>query len=460
VWLFAFALAGAHARAEEDPLLAGFPPAAEKLESFEQALNLLQAHNSDLRIQTERVRQAEADSRAELARVLPSLAGQLTAEQNVLHPGQNSLGRAAGTGATGTGAGSSIGVLDPDEEESRPTHVLGVGTLSATLPLIDVPAWYGISSARASERAADWTLEDLHRTLVRDLSRRLITALAAERLAEIERAALLNAQERMYLTRRSFELGASNRLDVVRLEQDYAVSRGDVIRANEAVRNARENLGLLLGRPSGLGVAPGFKLAGLPEQARSVCRPLEGLEARADLRAQRSLIEAAQRRVGEQTAQYLPTLGLQSQVFAFTAEPGPIEVPTWSIAAVLQFNFWDGGGRGAARNRAQSQQREAEEQALLVERTARIEVAQARRGIDVARERMVEAENARDLAREADRLTRRAFEVGRGNSLDLVQSATTFRQAELNLALREYDLAFAVVDGFTSISSCRLDAAR
>ncbi|MFP2923854.1 TolC family protein, partial [Pyxidicoccus sp. 3LG] len=65
-----------------------------------------------------------------------------------------------------------------------------------------------------------------------------------------------------------------------------------------------------------------------------------------------------------------------------------------------------------------------------------------------------DATGSRDLAERTDRLTRRAFEVGRGSSLELVQSAAALRQAELTLVLREFELVQARLGAYLTEARC------
>jgi outer membrane protein TolC len=64
------------------------------------------------------------------------------------------------------------------------------------------------------------------------------------------------------------------------------------------------------------------------------------------------------------------------------------------------------------------------------------------------------AAESRQLAERTDQLTRRAFEVGRGGSLELVQSGAALRRAELTLALREFELVQARLDAFLTEARC------
>ncbi|MCP3064142.1 hypothetical protein LXT21_35755 [Myxococcus sp. K38C18041901] len=64
------------------------------------------------------------------------------------------------------------------------------------------------------------------------------------------------------------------------------------------------------------------------------------------------------------------------------------------------------------------------------------------------------AAESRALAERTDQLTRRAFEVGRGSSLELVQSGAALREAELNLVLREFQRVQAHLDAFLTEARC------
>jgi hypothetical protein len=72
----------------------------------------------------------------------------------------------------------------------------------------------------------------------------------------------------------------------------------------------------------------------------------------------------------------------------------------------------------------------------------------------VAEELLKSATQARALAAQLDTLTRRAFEVGRGSSLELVQSAALLRQADVALATREYELVSARLDAVLTEARC------
>jgi len=281
-----------------------------------------------------------------------------------------------------------------------------------------------------------------------------VSTVAAERAAEINRVGLRQALERFALAQRTYELGAGNQLDVVRVEQDVAVARGALVAGDEQLRRSREALGLAVGFDTAIGVTRDFNLQGLVEETRRACTPLRDVNERADLVASRAQVESARDSREQATAGYLPTLGLSSTAMGYTTDPGFGRVAIWSVSAVLSVPLWEGGLRGGLVREREGIQRQAEQSLESTRRNVSIEVTQARRAVEVAEALVATAVASRDLADRTDRLTRRSFEVGRGTSLELVQSGAALRQAELNLVLREFELVQARLDAFLTEARC------
>jgi hypothetical protein len=64
------------------------------------------------------------------------------------------------------------------------------------------------------------------------------------------------------------------------------------------------------------------------------------------------------------------------------------------------------------------------------------------------------AASARALAAETDRLTRVGYVEGQGTSLELVIAAAGLREADITLALREFDLVKARVLAVLALANC------
>ncbi|WP_228556802.1 TolC family protein [Myxococcus sp. AB025B] len=421
----------------EDAMLSPVAPAPRLVRSWDEALALVRERSTDLRGAEAGVERASGRWRQALSALLPHACTQVAVAQDLLNPSlaPGVLPGAAGDGRTAT----------------QPAVTL---TTTLTQSVIDLGAWRGLSSAREAEAGAVASLQDLRRRLVLGLAQTLVATVAAERTAEMNRVGLLRALERAALTQRAFELGAGNQLDVVRVQQDVAVARGALVAGDEQLRRTREALGLALGFGESIGVDPSFDLHGLVDDTRRDCVVLENLDARADLVAARTQVAAARDSRRQAAAGYLPTLGVSSTLLGLTTEPGFDRFATWSVSAVLSLPLWEGGLReGLVRERA-GLEKQAEAQLEDTRRDVAVEMARARRSVEVAESLVKTAVASRDLAERTDQLTRRAFEVGRGSSLELVQSGAALREAELNLVLREFQRVQAHLDAFLMEARC------
>jgi outer membrane protein TolC len=81
-------------------------------------------------------------------------------------------------------------------------------------------------------------------------------------------------------------------------------------------------------------------------------------------------------------------------------------------------------------------------------------VAQATRAVQVADANFQVAQKARDIAKESARLSRIAFINGSGTSFDLVDTESTLRSAELDVAIKEFELVRAKIAAFLALAAC------
>ncbi|WP_426753573.1 TolC family protein [Myxococcus sp. Y35] len=426
----------------EDAMLTPVPPAQRQVTTWQEALALLRERSTDLRSAEAGVERAAGRSRQALAALLPNARMSASMGVDLLNP-DLPVG-AGGTPLVGIGGGDG----------ASPTTPLLTANANLTQSIVDVSAWRGRASAVAAEEGAVATLAETRRLLTRSLAQVLVSTVAAERAAEINRVGLRQALERFALAQRTFELGAGNQLDVVRVEQDVAVARSALVAGDEQLRRAREALGLAVGFDSAIGVSRDFNLQGLVEETKQACTPLKDVNERPDLVASRAQVESARDSRQQATAGYLPTLGLSSTAVGLTTNPGVGRVAIWSVSAVLSVPLWEGGLRGGLIREREGLERQAEQTLENTRRNVSIQVAQARRAVEVAENLVATAVASRDLAERTDRLTRRSFEVGRGSSLELVQSGAALRQAELNLVLREFELVQARLDAFLTEARC------
>jgi outer membrane protein TolC len=426
----------------EDPLLTPAEPAKQVVTKWDEAMDLLRKGSTDDRIAVAGVERAQGRWQQSLAALLPNARGTATLAIDVLHPSKPPLA-AAGAGALGASSSEKV-----------PTAPLGTTSLTVTQQLVDFGAWRGLRSAEAGQRGANASLQDVRRRLTQGLARSLVAVVAAERIAELNRLGLRQALERAALTTRTVELGAATQLDVVRVQQDVEVARGTLVAGDEQLRRTRDALGLALGLDHDAGVSPSFDLSGLVQEIQTQCTAIPSIQERSDLVAAREQVTSAELSREQASAGYLPTLGLSTGLTGVTTTPGPGRIPLWSLSAVLTVPIWEGGLRKGLIQERQGIETQAAETLERTRRDVSIEVARARRNVAVAEALLKTAKDARALAVRTDEMTRRAFEVGRSSSLELVQSAVALRQADTTLAAREFDWVQARLDALLTEAKC------
>lgn len=436
----------------DDPALAPVPPPARTLASWNDARALIEQRSVDFAIAVQEVARAEGVARRALAAALPSLDAR--GEVNHELAGGSAVRRPPPPPpAPGEPA---AGAIQDQDVENAPT------TLSAALtlrqPILAPRAWYGIGTARRSVDVAKLSLEDRRRVTVGAAADAVVSIVTAERVSEINRVGLRSALERLELTRRRERLGTGTKLDVVRAEQDVALARATLVSGDEALRRAREALGAVLGERGEVGVPQGFSLNAIAAEVQSQCAEARS-DQRADVRAARAELEIAERNLADAKLAFAPNVDLSSTLSARTSLGDESTVRArsweWTIGAMLTIPIWDGGARygDLQINRAAVEQQRVRLGA--VERTAGLETTQAVRGVAVAEQSRAVAEQSRDLARETARLTQVAFEAGTATSFDLVESGRRQREAELDLAVKEFEVVKAKITALLASASCK-----
>ncbi len=424
-----------------DPMLEPVARPKQEIATWEEALNHLRARSTDLRIAAQEVVRAEAQSRVALAGALTTINGTGQYTHNLL-TNTNPVPVQGGAGGTRF---TFIETPFPD---------FITGGLSLSQPVLAPRAWYAIGTAGRKEDIAHLTLQDTKRVIALAAANAIVGVVTAERVAELNRLGLRNALTRLELATRKTALGSGTGLDVIRGRQDVETARAKLVEGDESLRKAREALGLALGLPEQVGVPPGIDLNGLEASARNTCKAAGSIDERADIAALQGKVEVAHRLVDDVKYQFSPFVDLRSNVFTTTQNTGAAPNTTWNIQAVLTVPIWDGGIKYGNLRETHAQEAIETEKLEAARRKATIEVAQARRGVKVAEDRRAVALATRDLAAENDRLTRTAYLEGRGTSLELVTAAQALREAEIQLASRDFELVSARVLAVLALATC------
>jgi multidrug efflux system outer membrane protein len=433
----------------EDPMLAPVPPPKRVLSSWSEAYQLLQARSTNLKSAVDQVLEAEGQTIVAFAQYLPAFGG--CAGGSSAPPGCVN-GTYTHQLITRPGNENAVGT---QQSASGVVPVPNLASISMTLSqdLLNVQEFDQIFINRIQEQA-NFTVEDTRRTLELGLANQIVSVVTAERSAEINRVGLRVALEQLGLTRRKEALGAAMSLDVVRAEQNAANARVALVNGDEALRQAREALGLAMGVPEETGVAPGMKVDGLAQEAMQSCRSVDIIDDRPDVLAALKNLEVAKRNLRNTWYSFIPVLTAQSQVAATTAPNNGYPNPTWSIGAALSFPIFDGGTRYGTIKTQQAMADAANQSLQSLRYQAIIQVEQAQRGIEVAEASYKVALQQRDLAAQNDTLTQKLWVRGQGTSVDLVTASAAHRQAEQSLVVAEFGVVKARLAAIMALSTC------
>jgi outer membrane protein TolC len=426
------------------------------MQSWNEAVAYLRARSTNLKIAVDQVLVAEAQTTIALAQYLPSLGGCSGSQgliygctnptfthQLITQPIPPSVLKST----------QNVNTENPNTSVLPPPNVLNA-SVGLSQDIINFSEWDQIWINKLSERAAGQTVEDTKRTLELSLATQVVSVVTAERTAEINRTGLRVALEQFELTRRKAVDGAATQLDVVRAKQNAANARAALVAGDEVLRQAREALGLVLGFPEETGVAPELRIDGFASDALGSCRAIDTVDERPDILAARTNLEIAKRNLRNVWFTFLPTLTGQASLGGTSVPSQGYPNPTFSITAILSVPLWDGGTRMGSLKNARANEDIALQNLDGAKRAAIIGVEQAQRGIEVAEISARVAREQRDLAAQNDTMTQIAWMHGQGTSVDLVTASEAHRQAELSLALADFNVVKARLAATLALATC------
>lgn len=425
----------------KDPLLAPVPPSKNVLADWKHILTLINSRSTDIRVADLEINRARGLARQALGRALPTI----TATGLLEHERSRGDRVQPGTALPVTGASSSS---------------LASASLTASQPVLALRTWHAVGTANLAVKAASYDADDRRRIVLAAVADAILSVVTSERVSEINRVGLRTSLERLELTQRRARLGTGTKLDVVRAEQDATLARTQLIAGDQGLLQAREALGLALGSSEPFGVPPTISINDIDQSLKGLCTPGKA-EQRADVMAASTQVEIAERQVREAKLGWAPVAEIETSLNAFaqSQDLGDLDLTTrqlsWSIRGVLTIPIWDGGSRYGEIRSARAVADQQKERLDATKRSAEIEVVQAMRTVAAAEQTRALAESNRDLARETSRLSQIAYEAGTATSFELIEAARSERQAELDLAVREFELIQAKLAALLATASCK-----
>jgi outer membrane protein TolC len=422
-----------------DPLLTEPPPAPRVIASWDEALGLIRAQSPDYITGAENVVRAKAQERIALAAVLPTI----TAQGSYTHQFYT----------------EAIPILVP------PTTMPGLASIVAPPPdlfsaignfswdILDPRAIYKVGTANENTRVTKLSFSDQRRQIAMSVVHAMLAALAAEKVAEVNRVGLRSSLERLALTQERFKYGQGTALDVDRGLRDADAARRLIIAGDESLYEAREALGAALGSAVPMSPPGGLDLDGFEASVARTCHLNDDIDRRPDVVAARGQLDIAIRKVHEAELLFSPTIAVGSQYqLNNQAVLGPTR--TWDVQGVINFPLYDGGARYGALRDARAAEEQARQNLIITRLNAIVGSQTAQRLVSVREAAREVSKRQVDLDQRIDDRTRNGYANGFGNSLDLVTSAQDLRQAQIDFALLTYQASEARADAVLTNAEC------
>ena len=421
-------------------MLAPQQPAVHSLRSWGEALGLLSARQTELQIAMLEIERARGSAREALGRTLPTLTATGIFTHHFIR--------------------SDTQTFDVESGGLLPTTVpispVVTGSLTASVPILALREWYGVETAERAVEASRQRADDVERRTLANAAAAVLGVVTAEKLGEVNRNGLRASLERLELEQRRQKNQIGKRLDLLRIDRDVAGARAAVLASDEAALRAREALGIALGEDTAYGVAPDVSIDDIDRMLAAACKTGDAGD-RPDVLAARTDLDLAERGVTDSKLAFAPRADLSTTATVSSDQLSNRKHYAWSVQAVLTWPIFDGGVRYGTTRRAEAVRDEAEVRLDATKRGVDVELAQASRAISLAEAQRDLTLGRRALAAESAALTQRAFEAGEATSFELVESARQAREADLELTLRDFDVAEARIAARLAAATCDFD---
>jgi outer membrane protein len=276
--------------------------------------------------------------------------------------------------------------------------------------------------------------------------------IAALREAENERVTgdlVKDVDERLRVTRESFEAGRVPRFHLLRDEAEYA----NALQMDAMARSRTEQALVALKTTLGVDLSSAITLADRLEFAPASVSIDEGIrqanEAHPDIKAAIKQREAAQAEVRAAYGNYFPQVAL-SYMFDGQWSKNWSEASTsangYSVGVVVTLPLFDGFQRENALNTARAKLDRAVQAEGLARQQIAKEVSNAALMLAAAEKSVQASRQGLDQAQEEFRIVKERFESGRGIQLEVLDAQVSLTRARFNsvAALAEYSSAIAM----------------
>lgn len=315
-------------------------------------------------------------------------------------------------------------------------------SVNLTQPIYDHGTVAGLKSAKASVRSAETRFRAAEQLLLLNLAETYFNAVVAEDSLRFAKAELKAIERQLKGIKQRFEVGSLAETDVKESQAAYDLAYAQVIEAENALRNAREQLYTMTGSiPALLPLKQEFELTPpVPDEVEHWEQT--ALKQNADLLSAQSDLKARSEEVAFQRAQRYPYLDLIASYTESEQDGGSFDgteredtrltlqltVPLYSGGAVSSEVRKAKAQRNAAQSTLEFQRRQAQQSARNAYYNIKAAAARAR----ALKQAVISSKASRDA-------TQAGFDAGTRISTDVLDAEREVLRAERDYARARYD---------------------
>jgi outer membrane protein len=305
--------------------------------------------------------------------------------------------------------------------------------------LIAPAAYSALSALKATEEAAEANFDVSDATVLLGVAQTFYAASIADEVLAARRSNVTVAEATLQNARVRFHAGTVTKVDVDRAELALGNAQQGEREAVFGRQKTYRALATLIQREGSFRVQAPTATPELHDE-----RELDSaLRLRPEYRVLKLNIESldAQRRANGW--RWAPTLSAFGFARKFNYDNFGADHHAWAVGAQLDWVFFDGGTRDAARHLAEAQAQETLARADVLRDSIRDDLADGRRNLETKQEGVAVAERSVQLAKETLDLVRVQYEAGTVTQVDLLQAQDQLVASQEALAQAHYDLASA-----------------
>lgn len=165
---------------------------------------------------------------------------------------------------------------------------------------------------------------------------------------------------------------------------------------------------------------------------------------RPEILASKKMVEAARLKTREARLQFLPSLNLQGVYESNARDFAGSDGDSWSLMAVMSFNFFNGFGDRARLAAASAEERRAAYQEADIDAQAELEVRQAYFNLMTAKKQLEVVSKAVAQAEETLRILKKRYENGLALMVEVLSAETALKETGLQEAQARFDFMTAM----------------